>query len=85
MHQCLHPKATDPEVIMRYFDLLEVLLLFSLQLGFWPSKAIKENELCGQPGQIFNMDKPGMQLDPKPPKLACEMGGRACAISSGDK
>ena len=26
-----------------------------------------------------------MPLDPKPPKLACEKGGRACAISSGDK
>ena len=32
-------KATDPEVIMRYFDLLEVLLLFCLHrfiLVFWP-------------------------------------------------
>ena len=45
-------KASDPEMLSRYFDLLE--------------KTMEENHLTGKPGQIFNMDESGMPLDPKP-------------------
>ena len=44
-------KATDPEVLFRYFDLLE--------------RTLDENNLRGKPNQIFNMDESGMPLDPK--------------------
>ena len=42
-------KATDPEILARYFDLLE--------------KTIQENDLVGKPGQLFNIDESGMPLD----------------------
>lgn len=64
-------KATDPEVFMRYFDLLE--------------ETIKENGLDGKPGQIFNMDESAMPLDPKSPKLVFDKGCHASCVSSGDK
>ena len=35
-------KATDPDVLLRYFDLLE--------------ETMKENGPDGKPGQMFNMD-----------------------------
>jgi hypothetical protein len=64
-------KATDPEVICRYFDLLELTL--------------DENDLRGKPGQIFNMDESGMPLDPKAPRIVAERGSDATAIGSGNK
>jgi len=64
-------KASDPDVFMRYFDLLE--------------ETIKENGLDGKPGQIFNMDESAMPLDPKSPKLVFEKGHYASSVTSGDK
>ena len=64
-------KATDPEMLARYFDLLE--------------KTIQENDLVGKPGQLFNMDESGMPLDAKPPKLVAVRGAAVSAIGSGDK
>ena len=64
-------KASDPEMLSRYFDLLE--------------KTMEENHLTGKPGQIFNMDESGMPLDPKPPKVVTVRGSAACAIGSADK
>ena len=42
-------KATDPEMLGRYFDLLE--------------ETLGANKLEGKPGQIFNMDESGVPLD----------------------
>ena len=64
-------KATDPEMLARYFDLLEETLV--------------ANGLEGRPGQIFNMDESGMPLDAKAPKLIFGKGSYASAIGSGDK
>ncbi len=64
-------KATDPEMLSRYFDLLE--------------RTLEDNCLVGKPGQVFNMDETGMPLDPKPPKVVVERGGTACAVGSGCK
>ena len=64
-------KATDPDVFMRYFDLLE--------------ETMKENGLDGKLGQMFNMDESGMPLDPKSPKLVFEKGCHASCVTSGDK
>ena len=63
-------QASDPEMISRYFDLLELTL---------------ENELRGKPGQIFNMDESSMPLNPKAPKVVAERGSIALAVGSGDK
>ena len=64
-------KATDPEMLGRYFDLLEATLM--------------ENHLDGKPGQLFNMDESGMPLDPKAPKLVFQKGSNAFNVSSGTK
>jgi len=64
-------QASDPEMVSRYFDLLEQTLV--------------ENDLKGKPGQIFNMDKSGMPLDPKSPKVVVERGSVAAAVGSGNK
>ena len=47
-------RATDEEVMDKYFDLLEATL--------W------EYDLLEKPGQIFNLDENGFPLNPKPPK-----------------
>lgn len=62
-------RASDPEMMSRYFDLLE--------------QTLEDNNLVGKPGRVFNMDKTGMPLDPKPPKVVVERGGTACAVGSG--
>ena len=64
-------KASDPEMISRYFDLLE--------------KTLIENDLTGKPGQIYNMDETGMPLDPKPPKVVVKRGSSAHNLCSGEK
>ncbi len=64
-------KASDPEMLGRYFDLLE--------------ETLTANKLEGRPAQIFNMDESGMPLDPKPPKLVFRKGSNASALGSGDK
>ena len=64
--------ATDPEVINRYFDLLE--------------ETLERAELEDKPAQIFNMDETGMPLDPKSLKCVTLRGARmVLAPSSGDK
>lgn len=64
-------RASDPEVVSRYFDLLE--------------QTLDENGLRDRPGQIFNMDESGMPLNPKAPKLVVECGSAAVAVGSGNK
>ena len=64
--------ATDPEVICRYFDLLE--------------RTMADNKLIDQPCLVFNMDESGMPLDPKQLKSVCKRGEkRLLGPSSGDK
>ena len=53
-------KASDPEMLSRYFDLLE--------------QTLDENGLNGKPGQVFNMDESRMPLNPKAPRVVVERG-----------
>lgn len=65
-------KASDPEVISSYFDMLE--------------KVLEEYELHDKPAQIFNIDETGMPLDHHPPKVICKKGMKnPSAITSGKK
>ena len=64
-------QASDLEMVSHYFDLLEQTLV--------------ENDLRGKSGQIFNMDKSEMPLDPKSPKVVVERGSVAAAVGSGNK
>ena len=64
-------KATDPEMLSRYFDLLE--------------RTLDQNDLRGRPNQIFNMDESGVPLDPKSPRIVAERGSGAVTIGSGNK
>lgn len=64
--------ATSPEIIARYFDLLEQTLI--------------ENELMDSPSQIYNMDETGLPLDPKPSKVITTRGVKhPMTINSGNK
>ena len=64
--------ASNPEVIRRYFDLLEQTVL--------------ENGLANKPSQIFNLDETGMPLDPKPLSVVAKKGQKyPAAVGSGDK
>ena len=63
---------TRPEVICRYFDLLE--------------KTLIENELLHQPCNIYNMDETGMPLDPIAPKVLVKKGIKhPVSATTGDK
>ena len=65
-------KATDPEVITNYFNMLEQVL--------------EEYELFDKPIHIFNVDETGMPLDHRPPKVVCRSGMKnPSAITSGNK
>ncbi len=65
-------KATDIDMLGRYFDLLE--------------ETLTTYDLGHKPAQIYNVDESGMPLDPKPPKLIFQKGcQRATAFSSGNK
>jgi len=46
---------------------------------------MEENKLMNRPGQVFNMDKSGMPLDPKVPRIVAERGSSAITVGSGDK
>ena len=64
--------ANNPEVIGKYFDLLE--------------DTLKVNGLSQRPGQIFNCDEIGMPLVHKPPKVISHVGQKhPYAVTSGDK
>ena len=64
--------ASDPELISRYFDLLE--------------ETLDQYDLKEKPCQIFNMDETGLCLDPKSMKCVYTKGERnPVALSSGDK
>ena len=64
--------SNNPEVIDKYFDLLE--------------DTLKVNGLTHCPGQIFNCDEIGMPLLHKPPKVVSHVGQKhPYAITSGDK
>ena len=64
--------AADHDVIMRYFDLLE--------------RTLEDNDLHDKPCQLFNMDKTGMPLDPRPLKCVYSRGEKnPSCLSSGDK
>lgn len=65
-------KASDPEVISTYFDMLE--------------KCLVEYDLLDKPAQIFNLDESGMPLEHLPPKAVCMKGTRnPLCITSGNK
>ena len=55
-------RASDPEIILSYFDMLENCYL--------------KHKLLNKPVQIFNIDESGMPLDSKPPKGICLKGTR---------
>ena len=64
--------STDPEIFENYFDLLQ--------------KTLDNYSLRNQPCLIFNMDKTGVPLNPKPPKGIYSCKNRnPVALSSGDK
>ena len=64
--------ANNPEVIGKYFDLLE--------------DTLKANGLTQSPGQIFNCDEVGMPLVHKPPKVIAHVGQKhPYAVTSGNK
>ena len=65
-------KASDSEIIMSYFDMLE--------------KCYLNHKLLNKPAQIVNIDKSGMPLDSKSPKGNCLKGTKnASSVTSGDK
>ena len=65
-------KATNPEMLGHYFDLLE--------------QTLAENGLEDKPMQIFNVDETGMPLDAKCQRGIYKVGERnPAAITSGDK
>ena len=65
-------KATDPEMLNQYFDLLE--------------QTIAENSLEDKPCQIFNIDETGMPLDAHCRKGIYKVGERNPAmVTSGNK
>lgn len=64
-------KATDPDMLCRYFDLLEC--------------TFAENDLTGKPSCIFNMDESGVPHDPISPLVVAERGNSVASISSGNK
>ena len=47
--------ANDPDVINRYYDILEEFLI--------------ENKLFNEPHRLFNCDETGLPLNPKPLKV----------------
>lgn len=64
--------GTKPEIISKYFNLLEDTLI--------------ENELMDEPCRIFNMDETGMPLDPTPPKVVSIRGTKhPISTTTGDK
>ena len=64
--------GSDPNIIGRYFDLLE--------------RTLTDNSLVEKPSQIFNLDETGMPLNPAPPRLVAARGMQnPSAIGSGDK
>ena len=62
--------ASDPTVLDRYFDFLEVLV---------------KNNLLGEAFQIFNVDETGMPLDGGHVKIVAQKGDRYPTAPSGDK
>ena len=64
--------ANNPDVIHRYFDLLEVTM--------------RANGLTHRPAQIFNCDESGMPLMHRPPKVVAQVGQKhPYSVTSGDK
>ena len=64
--------ASDPEIIINYFDLLEHTLV--------------ENDLLDKPTQIFSLNETGMPLDPSPPRVVIRHDQKhPSAVGSGDK
>jgi len=63
--------ASDPDVVCRYFDLLE--------------RTMEQNKLMDKPGQVLNMDKSGMPLDSKVPRIVAERGSSAIMVAFENK
>ena len=64
--------STSPEVLERYYDMLEATLV--------------SNDLLDKPCQIFNCDETGMPLSPHPPRVIAPKGAKhPAAITSGDR
>ena len=63
--------SANKQSIQHYYDLLEATL--------------KENNLTDCPGQIYNMDEPGMPLDPRAPNIVAKAGQKRFAIGSQER
>ena len=50
--------STNRKAIEQYYDLLE--------------ETLQQNDLMNFPAQIYNMDKSGMLLDPRPPNVVAQ-------------
>lgn len=65
-------RGMNREEVNKYFELLESILL--------------ENKLFDKPGQLFNMDESGLQLNNKPSKVVAAKGSRDVhVITSSEK
>ena len=65
-------KATDPDVLSRYFDILE--------------DCLRKNEILNNPSRIFNCDETGLAFNPPCFKVVGERGSKElCHVTSGDK
>ena len=64
--------GSNPCIIRRYFDLLEM--------------KVEQNDLLKKPAQIFNLDETDMPLDPATPQVVAGRGIKnPSAPSSGDR
>lgn len=54
--------ATDPDVLNKYFDMLE--------------ECLTQNGILDKPGQIFNCDETGLPLNPKCARVVGETGSK---------
>lgn len=62
----------NKNVVQQYFDLL--------------SSVLKDNDLIEKPGNIFNMDETGLQLNNRPGEVIAEKGSKSVnTITSGEK
>ena len=61
--------ATDPEVLSKYFDMLE--------------ECLTQNGILDKPGQIFNCDETGLPLNPKCTRVVDEAGSKNPSFIAG--
>lgn len=59
--------AVNANTMKHYFDLLK--------------KTLQENKLMDSPGQIYNVDKCGIPLDPKVPNVVAKVGSKKVLLA----